>query len=175
MKIESNVRGNQIVIKIYRWCCLGCIMIFTCKQPAFSICRNQWTDFRSSCLELFCRKGVLRNFAKFIGKRVFHSLFFNKVAGLRPTTLLKKETLAQVFSCEFWVIYKSNYSCRTPLMAAFLISSGSTDIYLIDGNTSWQSVNNCLSYKDCTAFSIKMFLLLQKFFFILLSLEAAIA
>ena len=36
------------------------------------------------------------------------SLFF-KVAGLRPATLLKKETLAQVFSCEFCEISKSTF------------------------------------------------------------------
>ena len=35
-------------------------------------------------------KGVLRNFAKFTGKHLCQSLIFNKVAGLRPTTLLKK-------------------------------------------------------------------------------------
>ena len=39
------------------------------------------------------RKGVLRNFAKFIGKHLYQGLFVNKVA--------KKETLAQVLSCEF--------------------------------------------------------------------------
>ena len=32
-------------------------------------------------LEVFCRKGVLRNFAKFTGKHLCQSLFFNKVAG----------------------------------------------------------------------------------------------
>ena len=36
------------------------------------------------------RKGVLRNFAKFTGKHLCQSLFFNKAAGLRPATLLKK-------------------------------------------------------------------------------------
>ena len=41
-----------------------------------------------------------------------------KVAGLRPTTLLK-ETLAQVFSCEFCKISKSTFSYRTPPVAAF--------------------------------------------------------
>ena len=44
-------------------------------------------------------KGVLRNFAKFTGKHLCQSLFFNKFAGL-PATLLKK-TLVQVFSCKF--------------------------------------------------------------------------
>ena len=38
---------------------------------------------RSSHLELFCKKGVLRNFAKFTGKHLCQRLFFNKVAGLR--------------------------------------------------------------------------------------------
>ena len=35
------------------------------------------------------KKKVLRNFAKFIGKHLCQSLFFNIVAGLRPATLLK--------------------------------------------------------------------------------------
>ena len=33
--------------------------------------------------QVFCKKGVLRNFAKFTGKHLCQSLFFNKVAGLR--------------------------------------------------------------------------------------------
>ena len=36
------------------------------------------------------RKGGLRNFTKFTGKHLHQSLFFNKTAGLRPATLLKK-------------------------------------------------------------------------------------
>ena len=36
-------------------------------------------------------RGVLRNFTKFTGKHVCQSLFFNKVAGLGPPTLLKKK------------------------------------------------------------------------------------
>ena len=53
---------------------------------------------RSTRPDVFCKKRVLRNFAKFTGKHLCQSLFFNKVAGLRPATLLKKETLAQVFA-----------------------------------------------------------------------------
>ena len=34
---------------------------------------------------------------------------FNKVAGLRPATLLKKKTLAQVFSCGFCDISKNTF------------------------------------------------------------------
>ena len=36
------------------------------------------------------RKGVLVNFAKFTGKHLCQSLFFNIVVGLRTATLLKK-------------------------------------------------------------------------------------
>ena len=39
----------------------------------------------TSCLEVFYEKGVLRNFAKFTGKHLCQSLFFNKVAGLLRT------------------------------------------------------------------------------------------
>ena len=39
--------------------------------------------------EVFYKKVVLRNFAKFNGKHLYKSLFFNKVAGLYPATLLK--------------------------------------------------------------------------------------
>ena len=37
---------------------------------------------RSSRPEVFCNKGVLRNFTNFTGKHLCQSLFFNKVAGL---------------------------------------------------------------------------------------------
>ena len=37
---------------------------------------------RSSCQDVFCKKGVLKNFTKFTGKHLCQSLFFNKVLGL---------------------------------------------------------------------------------------------
>ena len=45
--------------------------------------------------------GVLKNFAKLTGKHLCQGLIFNKVAGLWPATLLKEETLVQVFSMNF--------------------------------------------------------------------------
>ena len=48
-------------------------------------------------------------------------LFFDKV-GLRPVTLLKKKTLAQVFSCEFLEIFKNTFLDETPLVAASVSS-----------------------------------------------------
>ena len=60
---------------------------------------------------------VLKNLANFTGKHLCQSLFFNKVAGVRPATLLKK-TLAQVFSSEFCEIFKSTYFHETSPVAA---------------------------------------------------------
>ena len=51
------------------------------------------------------QESALRNFAKFTGKHHFKSLFFNKVAG----NFIKKETLAQVFSCKFCEISKNTF------------------------------------------------------------------
>ena len=53
---------------------------------------------RSSHWMCSARKSVLRNFAKFTGKHLCQSPFFNK-----------KETLAQVFSCESWEISKNPF------------------------------------------------------------------
>ena len=39
--------------------------------------------------EVFCKKGVLKIFAKFTGKHLCKSLFFNKVAGLWPVNFVK--------------------------------------------------------------------------------------
>ena len=41
---------------------------------------------RSSRPEVFCKKGVLGNFAKSTGKHLCQSLFLSKVADLRPAT-----------------------------------------------------------------------------------------
>ena len=44
---------------------------------------------------------------------------------LRPGTLLKKETLAQMFSCELCQIFKNTFLFRTPPVAAPMAASGS--------------------------------------------------
>ena len=74
-------------------------------------------SFKSSCPEVFCKKGVLKNFDKFTGKPMCQRPFFNKVAGLKPTILLK-ERLAQVFFGEFCENSKNTFYYRTPLVTA---------------------------------------------------------
>ena len=56
---------------------------------------------RNSQRRCSVRKGVLRNFTKFTGKHLCQSLFFNKVAGLRPATLLKKRLRHRCFPVNF--------------------------------------------------------------------------
>ena len=64
---------------------------------------GSWSLVRSSHPEVFCNKGVLRNFAKFTGKHLCQNLFFNKVAGLRPTAciFIKKRLWHRYFHVNF--------------------------------------------------------------------------
>ena len=52
---------------------------------------------RSSNRSCSVKRDVLRNFAKFTGKHLCQSLFFNKVAGLMPKSLLKKKLWRRCF------------------------------------------------------------------------------
>ena len=47
------------------------------------------TRVGSSCPEVVCKKG---NFIKFTRRHLCQSLFFDKVAGLRPATSLKRDS-----------------------------------------------------------------------------------
>ena len=58
----------------------------------------------SSHLKCSMWKGVLRNFTTLTGKHLCQSLFFNKFAAF-----IKKETLAQVFSCQCCEISKNTF------------------------------------------------------------------
>ena len=67
---------------------------------------------KSSHPEVFCKNSAHKNFAKFTGKHLRHSLFFNKVAGLKPATLLKKSLWHNCFPVDFAKFL------RTPPVAA---------------------------------------------------------
>ena len=80
-------------------------MIFIYKKCA-QILYFVFSLLRSSHPEVPCEKGVLRILTKFTRKHLHQSLFF------------KKETLVQVFSCQFCDISINAFSYRTPLVAA---------------------------------------------------------
>ena len=74
---------------------------FRKKSPSWTFDRILNTTIRSSRPDVFCEKGILRNFVKFTGKHLRQGLFFNKVAGLRPATLLKKRLWCRCFPVNF--------------------------------------------------------------------------
>ena len=52
-------------------------------------------------------KDLLKNSAKFAGKQLFPSLFFNKIAGLVCNFIKKRGSDTGVFFCEFCEIFKN--------------------------------------------------------------------
>ena len=84
------------------------------------------------------KKGVLKNLANFTGKHLRRSLYFNEYTCLRPANLSKKETLTQVFSCEF---------CEQLLLNFIKEEKASKMKFLIDGFTSFEaSYTNHIAY-----------------------------
>ena len=77
--------------------------------PAKFESSNNSQGVRSSLPKLFCEKGVLKNFAKFTGKHVCQSLFFNEVADLRPATLLKKRLWRRFFPVNFAKFFRTPF------------------------------------------------------------------
>ena len=71
--------------------------------------------YRSSRLEVLCRKGVLRNFQKFTGKHLCQILIFDKVAGLRkrfwyrcfPVSFLKFLKTPSIIEQLPWLLLKT--------------------------------------------------------------------
>ena len=51
--------------------------------------------------EVFYKKSILENFAKFTGKQLYLTLFFNKVAGLGSVASLKKTPRQGCFSMKY--------------------------------------------------------------------------
>ena len=79
-------------------------------------------SFRRSRPEVFCKKGVLGNCAKFTGKHMRQDLFLNKVPGLLPASIFKKRLWRRYFPVNFAKILRSLFLCKTPLVTASLSS-----------------------------------------------------
>ena len=75
--------------------------------------KKNWRDFlihnfveilqfsRSNHKRCSLKKAIPKNFSKFTGKHLRQGLFFNKVAGLRLATLLKKKRWHRFFPVNF--------------------------------------------------------------------------
>ena len=65
--------------------------------------------YLESRLEKFYNKGIFKNSAKFTGKHLHRSLFWNKAAGCRPAISLNTESGTGAFLLIFWNLYKNIY------------------------------------------------------------------
>ena len=79
-----------------------------CKNTLLKISQNLQRNtcdrvsfWRCSRPKVFCKEEVLENFAKFTLRHLCQTLFLNKVAGLRPATLLKKRLSHRWFPVNF--------------------------------------------------------------------------
>ena len=81
------------------------------------------------------KKGVLGNFAKFTGKHLCQRLFFNKVTGLRPATLLKKSLWNTCFPVNFTKFL------RTPFL------QNSSGRLLLDWVSQWLIFENLQNHQ----------------------------
>ena len=106
---KTNNRHNLI-------CTLTSAIVQTCFVKSNLVLRAILPLFRFSFIakrwagDEVGKKGVFRNFVKFTGKHLRQSLFFNKVAGLRPA-----KTLALVLSCKFYEFSKNTFYIFTYL------------------------------------------------------------
>ena len=111
------------------------------------------TKIRRSCPEVFCKKGVLRNFANFTAKHLCQNLFLNNVADLRPATLFKKRLWHRCFLVSFAKFLRTSFLTKhlwwlllinalQELVLNFQVLHDATGIYLF-------KVNNGNSKKMC--------------------------
>ena len=82
---------------------------------------------RNSCPEVFCEKGVLRNFAKLTGKHLCQSLFLNKVAGL---SLFSQNTSGGCFCRTFFTCLCSDVHSTKVLAPEERCTDGHSTIVL---------------------------------------------
>ena len=119
------LNGKVKILSIFTWVLLNLrwhilhLVKSSSKQLKFVCfaileCTLDVVVIKSSRSEVFCEKDVLRNFAKFIGKHLCQSLFFNKVAGLRPATLLKKRLWHRCFPVSFTKFLRTPFISEHP-------------------------------------------------------------
>ena len=86
----------------------------------FLYSKMYWGSFRSSHQSCSMEKGVFKNFSKFTERHLCQSLFFNKVAGLRLATLLKKTLCHRCFPVNFVKLSRTPFYTEILRTTAFL-------------------------------------------------------
>ena len=94
----------NLVFRQSHFVCIGTLPILIVKINILAI--FQWqgqlyhNEVQSNDQRCSLRKGVLRNFPRFTGKYLCQSLFLSKLQ-TSACNFIKKETVAQMFFCEF--------------------------------------------------------------------------
>ena len=119
VSINSNEFSLQKAFeKITRICSFkNCLLLVFQNTICTSYCTVPtaiWQIFSEAATTLFYKKDVLRYFTKFTRKRLCQSLFFNKVADLKPATSLRQRLWQRWFPVNFVKFLRTPFY-RTPL------------------------------------------------------------
>ena len=83
---------------------------FTIIYPIKSVCfKNFIFQYIKAATRCSVRKGVLRNSAKFTGKYLCQTLYFNKFEDLRPETLFKRRLWHRRFPVNFAKFLRTSF------------------------------------------------------------------
>ena len=104
--------------------------ILICNKTA----AEAYGQFQKQPPKVFCKKGVLKNFAHFTGKHLCWSLFLIQLQVFRPATLLKRDSNAGAFLRNL-KIFKSTYFEEYLRTTASVVSFSMFIIYVIDLST----------------------------------------
>ena len=121
-----------------------------------------YREDRSFRLQIFLKIGVLKNFINL--KHLCWSLILIKLQAIRPTTLLKRDSNEQVFSCDICGIFKSTFFTE-PVGWLLLRRSHMTFVisFMVDLSFSFQKFFTfCFSVlqSQCTIYFNKCYVLL---------------
>ena len=97
---------------------------------------------KHSCSKVFSKISVLKNFAKSPGKHLWESLFFNKVAGLRPWQKYFPVNFAKFLRTPFLQNTSGRLLLNKPLTIHF-------DKILINNNFFWKESSYSFSLIEC--------------------------
>ena len=111
MQISFNAQNDKESIKyLINFKKMKCFFLLMTLYKA-----THWNiyQFRSSHRRCSVKKGAFGNFAKFTRKHLCQGLFFNKVTGLRPTTLFKKRQWHRYFPVNFAKFLRTSFLQNT--------------------------------------------------------------
>ena len=118
LKVNNNNAFSQLRWKLFlKYFQYFKIVYKNLSREYYTVLMNFKNALNRSSRQVICKKGALKNFTKFTGKH----LCLGRICFLtkRPEVcnFIQKENLAQVFSCEFYEIFKNTYFYRTHLVA----------------------------------------------------------